>query len=173
MRRLTWVVAFFAAGLLASRPMQVLAQDAIADSLPRIRSLDLLAATVLEAAVRESTTVVGLIAELRRSDVIVHVQTGILPCHVNGITRLVTATRAVRYLRVVLRIPNSMRDLVAVLGHELRHAVEIGAMPEVRDLHAFAAAAREMGWATSGEGFFETKEACAAGRAVWRDLAGK
>jgi hypothetical protein len=173
MKRLAWVVVPVTVAVVAFAAVQASGKDVIAAGLPRVRSLDLLAAKVLETAVRASPTVVGLIAELRRGDVIVHVQTGILPSHVNGIMRLVTATATVRYLRVVLRIPSSMPDLVAVLGHELRHAVEIAAMPGVRDLRAFAAAASEMGWPTSGDGFFETKAACDAGRAVWRELAGK
>lgn len=174
MTRLFRLLLVLAAALVApSTALPAQRRDAIDANLPRVRALDALAANVLDAAIRMSPTVVGLIAELRRGDVIVHVQTAFLPPRVKGVTRLVTATPSARYVRVMLRIPNALPCLVAVLGHELRHAVELAAMPDVRDERAFVAAALEMGWATFCDGFFETKAAVHTGRLVWREIAGK
>jgi len=59
---------------------------------------------------------------------------------------------------------------MATLGHELRHAVEIAGMPEVRSDAQLASAYARIGWASSGDGFFETDAAVETGQQVAREL---
>lgn len=139
----------------------------------RVRASDPLAAEVLQRASVESATVARLIAELERSDVVVNIVTGRIAGPFNGHTRVAASTPAVRYLRVTLRIPAATPRLMATLGHELRHAVEIAGMPEVRSDAQLATAYSRIGWAPSGDGFFETDAAVEAGRQVARELVRK
>jgi len=58
-------------------------------------------------------------------------------------------------------IPLAPTIMIAVLGHELRHALEIAAMAEVRDEVGLWRAYRRIGFATRAGGFFETEAALA------------
>jgi hypothetical protein len=95
-----------------------------------------------------------------------------LPKRVNGLVQVAAATPSVRYLRLSLNVPKAEGDLKAVLGHELRHVVEIVGLPEVRDEPSLAAAYRRIGSAARGDGFYETDAALEAGCAAAQELAG-
>jgi len=149
----------------------VTGQDVPAAVVPHVRAADRLAREVLESAAAWSPTVAGLIAALQESDVIVIVATGaLLSAHVNAIAHVVAAGPDVRYVRVLLGIPNDRRDLVRVLGHELQHALEIARMPHVRDSVSMAAAYRRIGVPMAGDNYFETDAAVRAGQLVAREL---
>jgi hypothetical protein len=139
--------------------------------LSHVRGGDALALTVLHDAAALSPTVASLLAQLEETDLIVTVITGRLPERINGHTRMVTAAAGVRYLRIILKIPNVTERLIATLGHELRHAMEIAGMPEVRSEATLAAAYRRVGVAMARDGYFETEAAVQTGRLVARELA--
>jgi hypothetical protein len=63
-------------------------------------------------------------------------------------------------------------ELVSVLGHELQHAVEIAAAPEVRDLATQRNFYLRTGYETRGGGYFESEAALEAGRRVAAEFAG-
>jgi hypothetical protein len=136
-----------------------------------VRAASAEARQLLLRAAGQSPTLAGFVADLENSDVIVTVELKPLPKTVNGFVQVAAATPATRYLRIVLRVPNAGPDLMAVLGHELRHVVEIAGMPDVRDDRSLAAAYRRIGTPGQGDGFFETPAALDAGRAVARELA--
>jgi hypothetical protein len=140
-------------------------------ALPHVRAGDADAGKVLERAQACSPTVARLIAELQETDVIVLVVAGWLPGSADGITRVLTCTPTVRYLRVVLRLPNSECRLMAVLGHELQHAVEIAHLPGVRDARSLSAAYLRIGIAKEPNRHFETEAAVKAGRQVAREVS--
>lgn len=97
--------------------------------------------------------------------------TGRLPVGINGLARVVTAAGGVRYVRIVLKLPNPNECLIETLGHELRHATEFAGMPEVRNEATLAVAYRRVGVAMAGEGNFETDAAVKTGQQVARELA--
>jgi hypothetical protein len=171
----TWLsaagVALLVAGAASAQPAPEEAATPAAATIPRVRASDPLAADVLRRAVLGSPTVAGLVAQLDQSDLIVNIVTGPLPDSLNGYTRVTAATSAVRYLRVTLRIPGATPRLIATLGHELRHAVEIAGMPDVRCDASLAAAYRRVGVSMARDGMFETDAAVAVGRTVARELA--
>jgi hypothetical protein len=138
--------------------------------VPHVRPGDPLATTVLHDAAAASPTVAGLLAGLEQTDIIVTIVTGRLPEQVNGYTRIVTAAGGARYLRIILKIPNVTERLIATLGHELRHAMEIAGMPDVRDEASLAAAYRRVGVAMARDGFFETDAAVQTGKLVAREV---
>jgi hypothetical protein len=51
---------------------------------------------------------------------------------------LVASTATARYVRIQLNGPGRAIETIALLGHELQHAVEIADAPHVRDSHALA-----------------------------------
>ena len=108
------------------------AQDARASSAPgRLRPLDVKSAALLKAGNARSATFRLLSEAIERSDLVVYVDTR--PLAFPGQLQFVSATPGERYLRVSIRVPGVDNDLLPWLAHELWHAVEIAAAPEVRD----------------------------------------
>lgn len=150
------------------------AQDPAAPNVPHVRAVDRLAREVLESAAALSPTVARLIERLQQSDVIVLVETGaLLTANVNGLAHVFAAAPGVRYVRVLLRLPNDRRDLMRVLGHELRHALEVAESPDVRDSASMASFYRRVGVPRAHDNYFETDAAVRTGAMVARELAGK
>jgi hypothetical protein len=142
-------------------------------SLARVRPLDHEARKVMDRAAVASPTIARMIAELESTDLIVSVQTCPLPKLVNGDARVVAAAGNVRHVRIRLSVPRATSDLIIVLGHELRHALEFAAMPEIRGGESQTRAYRLMGAPQLREGWFETEAALEAGRIVARELKTK
>jgi hypothetical protein len=138
----------------------------------RVRGLDSTSRRLLETGAACSPTFARVLQDLQASDLIVGVETRPMPKKVRGELRLVAASAAVRYVRVGLQVPNAERDLVAVLGHELHHATEVAAAPEVRDARTQRAHYLRIGYEPQGRGFYETDAALEAGRVVAREIAG-
>jgi len=91
------------------------------------------AATLVELAASRSPTVRGLMARLALTDVIVYVELTPSPQVPIARTKLVTATPAVRFLRIGINTTVPLTDAPALIGHELQHAVEIAEQPDVRN----------------------------------------
>jgi hypothetical protein len=158
----------------ASAAQTVSGLDARTSETPfRVRGQDVFAIDVLSSAIQLSATVARLVEALERSDVIVLVETGWLPANLTGQVRVLCARGSTRYLRVTLRIPGPKTDLMCTLGHELRHAVEIAAMPQVTDGDALAAAYERVGVRSERGGYYETSAAIEAGAQVARELAAR
>jgi hypothetical protein len=136
----------------------------------RVRGLDPSARTILRRAIEASPTIVRMLGDLESSDLVVGIETAHLPRFLNGEVRVVAATPSVRYLRVRLNVPRGDDDLVAVLGHELRHALEIAGMKDVRDASTLVDAYRRVGAKGRGDGYYETEAALETGRTVAKDL---
>ncbi len=65
---------------------------------------------------------------------------------------------------------------VAILGHELQHAIEIADRPEIVDSKTLARAYQVFGFtrhSASSRLDFDTTAAIGTGRAVWRELGGR
>jgi hypothetical protein len=136
----------------------------------RVRAASAEARELLVNAVTKSPTVTNLVGEIELSDIVVVIEFRQLPKRVNGLVQVVTATASVRYLRLALNVPNGRNELMALLGHELRHVVEIAGMPGVRDDASLAEAYRKAGASMLRDGYFETEAALETGRAVAREM---
>jgi hypothetical protein len=139
-------------------------------STARVRPADSEARKLMDRAVVASPTIARMMAELEYTDLIVSVQMCPLPRLVNGEARVVAAAGGVRHVRIQLSVPRATSDLIIVLGHELRHALEFAAMPEIRDGESQTRAYRLMGASQLREGWFETEAALEAGRIVAQEL---
>ena len=155
----------------AARAQDTAAGEAVIGTpMSRVRPLDAMARKAIERGAEASPTIARMIAELQRSDLIVSVQACPLPRLVRGDARIVAAGPNVRHVRIRLGIPVADFDLIVVLGHELRHALEFAGMPEVRDSPSLVRAYARVGVPTRRNGYWETDAALEAGRAVAREL---
>lgn len=137
----------------------------------RVRAFDKVALQVLQAAVACSPTVARMVTDLQTSDLIVGIEAHPFRTKVAGELRILAAAGGVRHVRIRLQTPNSMENLLWILGHELHHAMEVAGAPEVRDQATQRAFFVRSGWEREGGGRFETEGAVEAGRLVAREVA--
>lgn len=150
----------------------VLAASAAADPGPRVRSSHPRLARLLAVGERQSATFRDLLRRLQASDVIVHVEEAPPGRVVDGGLQFVTSTALARYLRVTMRLDLHTIDLVALLGHELRHAVEVAEHGEVRDESSFRRYYEATGLLTHRGSLvtYDTRAAVVAGQRVAIEL---
>lgn len=147
------------------------AAAAVDAPLPHIRALDACAARALAEGRRRSPTFRALVGEIERSDVIVFVYTTpLLSPHVSGGLSFVGASSSWRYLKIALRRDQMRAEMIWVLAHELRHAVEVARAARARTQAAFNALYGHIGKNGALRDTFETEEAYAAGLQVRREL---
>lgn len=132
-----------------------------------LRPLDPLVQEWFRIGEANSRTFGALLERLAASDVIVHV---VLVDQIKGGAQgqllFATSTATARFLRIELRSGGTTTEMVALLAHELQHAVEVANAPYVRNSQAMAtlylrpgdqsarydsAEARQMGERVSGE----------------------
>jgi hypothetical protein len=115
-----------------------------------------------------------LVAGLEASDVIVYVDSDpTMPGRLQGRLTFMAAAGGRRYVRVRIACALSGPHLIAMLAHELQHAVEIAAAPSVVDELSLAAEYRRIGFASHamprGAGF-DSRAAIEVGFRVWHEV---
>jgi hypothetical protein len=135
----------------------------------RVRAEDPALATLIRQAIDQSATFRRLVEAIQATDGIVHVIRGRCGHYVRACLLLwMGAAGPNRMLRVVVDSDKTDIDTMALLGHELKHALEVLAEPSVRTGAGMFHLYRRNG-AVQGE-TFETEEAIVAGNAVYREL---
>jgi hypothetical protein len=116
------------------------------DPMTRLRPTQAFASRVVEDGLRKSPTFRRLVSRLQRSDVIVYVavKPDMRPS-LGGSLRYLGNSATDRFVFVSLNGQNSRHMLVALLGHELQHAVEVADAPDVRDEAALSDLYRRIG----------------------------
>ena len=140
---------------------------------PHIRSNDREIVAAITDATDRSATFRDLVARLNRSDVVVYVSFDTAsPAGLAGRTTFVSAAGGRRYLRIQIDRRAAGCRRLGILGHELRHAVEIADAAAVTSDTSLAALYREIGFGgTQGrEMRFESDAAVNAGRDVEREV---
>ena len=95
-------------------------------AMPRIRSHHPGIASLIERAANRSKTFRGLVEAIDASDGIVYVEDGQCGRHgVKSCVEAVTQAAANRILLVKVDIRHADGELMGLIGHELRHAIEI------------------------------------------------
>ena len=136
---------------------------------PRVRPLDHSAQATVERAMQRSPLVRRMARELDQTDVIVHCEMSRdLPAGIGGTTRFVASRGGYRYLRISIssQLPPDAR--VAMLGHELQHALEI-ARSAAHDVETLRAMWQQHGYLVNGR-FHESEAALRVERAVRKEL---
>lgn len=142
-----------------------------------VRALSGRAHAMVDEGVRRSPTIAKLVGALQASDVIVFVDLRLDPGIPTGETMLMTSSKSVRYVLIVINPRMTLDSRVEYLGHELQHAVEIADDraavdgPSVR--RRFAEIGRELPASTRYEKSFETEGARQVTLAVRRELASR
>lgn len=139
------------------------------------RPLTRITAALLEQAGDRVPLVRSMLEALERSDVVVYISHDLSdslsapPAHI----RFVSHVGGIRYLSVHIncwRIRE--RDRIARLGHELHHALEIAADPEVRDEASLVRLYQRIGFPVRSRQF-DTRGARATEGRVRRQLSGR
>lgn len=126
------------ASLIASAPSL--------DPSTRVRPTHSLASRLIEDGTTRSPTFRRLVSRLQRSDVIVYVSVRLdMRPSLGGSLRFLGNSTTDRFVLVTLNGQNSRQMLVALLGHELQHAVEVADAPDVRNESALADLYRRIG----------------------------
>lgn len=153
--------------------MNVVTQDTnvLASPNSHVRTEDRRVYAALAEGIRRSPTFARLVVELNQSDVIVYIQVSdMLRATTVGRMMLGATAPGVRYVRIQVLPNRYSEDLIAILGHELQHAVELARHPHVRTEGALIDLYRRIGAGRSGPLGFETEAAIIAAERVRRDL---
>jgi hypothetical protein len=143
--------------------------DTETEAWPRVRSSSPRIVALLSEASMRSRTFRGLVSSIEHTDGIVYVEPGRCLHGVRACLSLsITAGGGFRILRVIIDAAADVFELMATIGHELRHALELLTEPTVRTTQqAYLYYARE---AATSKDVFETRAAIQAGLAVEQEL---
>jgi hypothetical protein len=149
------------------------------DGLPfHIRTTDPQLRRLIEDGVETSPTFRALVDRLIGSNVIVYLECDHFPASgVDGRLSFATSAGGYRYLLIRIRQKGSRQHQMALLAHELRHAVEVVDTPSIVDAESMAREYARMGylmrWAQLPVAAFDTVAAVQAGYEVLRELTGE
>lgn len=149
------------------------AQDLSPD--PHIRPLLSGVDRFLAEGISRSPTIRTLAERLEQSDVVVYVRARPFASELTKAHLVfITATAERRYVLIEIACGDSLHNQLAMLGHELRHAVEIADAGWIRTEADLVAHYRRIGVETliADQQSFETLAAADAGRRVARELNG-
>ena len=179
---MSWFLSLLLAGSTAAGPSHAASAPQPAIASPhelllstgrRVRSPEPRLTTLMIEGVRRSRTFAELVAQVHRSDLIVYVESSPqLPADTLGRIRLQTIAGGQRYLRVQVRAMLTADQTIAVLGHELRHALEVAGDRSVVDDDGVRGLYRRIGRLTSGPDGYETEDARVTGSRVRAELIG-
>jgi hypothetical protein len=158
--------------LVASTPS---AASSRVPALKVLRVADRALSDLIDLGISRSPTLRFLESRLEDDQVIAYVVWGAkLPSGTAARTRLIGAGGGYRYLSIELDIRLARLNVLAMLGHELQHAAEIGDAPEVVDDKSMAILYHRIGIEqrdSTIEGlWFETWAAIEAGHRVYNEL---
>ena len=145
----------------------------LSEPLRRVRTTDKTVHALLLDGIRRSPTFAALVGSLNASDVIVYIERvdKIAP-NVSGQLMLVPVAGTQRYLRVQVVTNMTRTESIAMIGHELRHALEVAAAPQVRTQEDLKRLYKRIGERGDGLDTFDTPAAQNAGRQVKLELVG-
>ena len=162
--------------LLVATPSIANASGPLRDGLrSRIRTTDARLRRLLDQGLRLSPTFRALVQRLLESDVVVYLWCdGAHERVTDGRLTFVSAAGGLRYVVVRLLPLASAERQIAIMAHELRHAVEIADAPDVVDQESLAREYQRIGYSNSmplsSKMAYDSRAAVAAGIAVLREL---
>ena len=153
-------------------PFEPLAESAVLEAPTRhIRTTDASMRTLMRRGFRESRTFKDLVTRLQRSDVIVYIEAvPRLPGALEGRMMMLPRVYDHRYVRIQIALRGSTEDSIALLGHELHHAVEVAEAVDVHDNGSLARLYQRIGLSRGGH-LYDTAGAQDAGRRIRQELS--
>jgi hypothetical protein len=138
-----------------------------------VRAVDTRIGGAIADGLRRSTTFAQLVLALDRSDVIVYIETARgMPSSLAGRMLITPGPAGYRYLRIQVAAASRGNELIALVGHELQHALEVAESPGVRDELSLIALYEAIGHGSKGPHRYDTMAAQNAGRRVRQELIG-
>ena len=151
--------------------------QAQADGLQRVRTDSRYLRLAVSSGIERSPTFRRIVDRLERSDLIVEVQCAHFAVSQRaGRTVLLSAQPGVRYVLIEIACWAATGPSLHMIGHELRHALEIAEAPWVVDgptlsqLYQHIGFATTVAWPAETYGEFETADALEAGEHVHHEL---
>ena len=146
-----------------------------AGPIPRIRTTDGRLQSLIADGIGRSPTFRALVARLERSDVVVYVHCDARTARGGGRLTFVSSAGGFRYVVVRMGWLPSRAQQIAMLAHELQHAVEIADTPAIVDGPSLAREYRRMVGARQVPApaltmAFDTNAANEGGHQVLREL---
>jgi hypothetical protein len=135
-----------------------------------VRTTDKSIKHLLARGYHRSPTFAALITRLQESDVFVYIQeVPRLPGGLEGRMMMLPRTHGFRYVRIQIVLRGAADDAIAVLGHELQHAIEVADARDVGDQDALAQLYQRIGM-RGGPHVYDTIAAQETGRTVLKEL---
>jgi hypothetical protein len=136
----------------------------------RVRTQDRSVRQLLKRGFNYSATFAGLMARLEQGNVIVYVEeVPRLPGALEGRMLMLPTAHGQRYVRIQIVLRGTLVESVALLGHELQHAVEVAQEAAVDDQQKLAALYQRIGH-SGGAHVYDTIAAQEIGRLIRREL---
>ena len=155
----------------------VLPYSVSAETAPRVRVLDAHVKSLFDHGLTQSPTLRALVDKVEASSILVFVDGDMrMPERLGAQLNFVTSVNDVRYVRVDVNVLLAPRRQIALLAHELQHALEIADRPEIQDIEAMESLYEDIGFQSFDNGRhrgFETDAALEMQEAVERDLGGR
>jgi hypothetical protein len=170
---MTLLRVFAALFLLSTAPPRAAADDDAADP-PHVRVLDLRLRSLFEEGKDHSPTFQALVRRLEQSNVVVYIEGDRWSTtSFAGRLSFLSTVAGTRYLLIrVAPLPSPIQQL-AMMGHELQHAVEVADNPDVVDEGSFLREYMRIGYISGlvDSGWaFDTRAAIDAGARVAEEL---
>jgi hypothetical protein len=151
--------------------------DAAAPPAPHVRPETAETRELLVELTARSATARAIIGRIEHADLVVYVRhRQFTDLTLDGRTGFVQSDRPTRYLILELACTRTHVEQLVALGHELQHAAEIAAAPEVAGVRTLAALYRRIGVrtnATAEAATFETEAAQNVSMQVRQELSGR
>jgi len=145
-----------------------------AQSSPHVRFLDPVLKELFDQGMQQSPTLRALVEKIEATPILVFIEGDIrMPSHLGARLNFVTSVNGLRYVRVDIDCTLSPRRQVALLAHELQHALEIGERRDILDAEGMESLYEEIGFQSSDNGShksYETEAAKDIQRAVDEEL---
>jgi hypothetical protein len=164
---------FLLASLLVTTSLAIapLTESAALDSPHRhVRTQDRSVRHLLKRGFNRSATFAQLMARLEHSNVIVYIEeVPRLPGALDGCMMMLPTAHGQRYVRIQVVLRGTPIESVALLGHELQHAIEVAQESGVTDEIQLTALYQRIG-RSGGPHVYDTAAAQEIGRVIRREL---
>ena len=140
----------------------------------RVRAIAPDIQALIARGMAKSSTFARLMVDIDNTDVIAYVEfNDRLPMGTAGrLAWAVSPPEGPRYLRIQISPTGTPNQQVAVLAHELQHALEVAHAPDVRDIPSFARLYDRIGTGNTLGRCYDTEAAQLVGRRVTLEIAG-
>jgi hypothetical protein len=150
--------------------MQPLDGAPLVNPQARVRAIQKEVAGLLSDGMSHSPTFRRLVNRLEQSHLIVYIDLRPdMPSSIGGSLRFLAESATDRFLRVQLNRTMSRRWIVALLGHELQHAVEVADAPDIHSAEDLRLLYRQIGVRT-GPDTYDSAAARQAGLTIRDEL---